>query len=297
LNFPFSVNDSRPEGSGHELYLRAVNKTALYALLIALVLPVAAYLLVDSYSKGIVPMPRHYIYDSVVTRTEDGKQVTDTLWHRLPDFSFTNQLGKKVGWRDVEGKVTVAQFFFTHCPTICPRMMVNIKKLQEGISSGKKVGDNKATFVQFLSFTVDPERDSVPALKNWADRFGISPDNWWLLTGPKKEIYDLSINDMKLWAEDKGVDTGFLHTDLMVLIDKHQYIRGYYHALDTASIGKLSQDIILVSLEKERGRKKPFDGKLLLIIILGVLLVGGGIVFFSFLNADKRRHEFPNQKK
>jgi protein SCO1/2 len=275
-----------------------VNKTALYAILIALVLPVGAYLIVDSYSKGIVPMPRHYIYDSVITRTEKGKEVTDTIWHRLPDISFTNQLGKKVGWRDMEGKVGVAQFFFTHCPTICPPMTINMKKLQDGITSGKKVGDRKPTFVQFLSFSIDPERDSVPALKNWADRFGISPDNWWLLTGPKKEIYDLSINDMKLMAQDGGpVDSNFIHTDLLVLIDKHQYIRGYYHALDSVSLEKLSRDIILVSLEKEAGRKKPFDGKLLLIIILAVLLVGGGIVFFSFLNADKRRHEFPNQKK
>jgi protein SCO1 len=275
-----------------------VNKTALYALLIALVLPVGAYFIVDSYSKGLVPMPRHYIYDSVITRTEKGKEVTDTLWHRLPDFSFTNQLGNKVGWRDMEGKVSVAQFFFTHCPTICPPMTRNMKKLQDGISGGRKVGDNKPTFVQFLSFSIDPERDSVPALKNWADRFGISPDNWWLMTGPKKEIYDLSINDMKLMAQDGGpVDTNFIHTDLLVLIDKHQYIRGYYHALDTAAIGKLSQDIILVSLEKDSGTKKPFDGKILLILILAVLLVGGVIVFFSFLNADKRRHEFPNQKK
>lgn len=275
-----------------------MNKTALYALLIALVLPVGAYLIVDSYSKGLVPMPRHYIYDSVVTRTEKGKEVTDTIWHRLPDFSFTNQLGKKVGWRDMEGKVSVAQFFFTHCPTICPPMTVNMKKLQDGISAGKKVGDNKPTFVQFLSFSIDPERDSVPALKNWADRFGISPDNWWLMTGPKKEIYDLSINDMKLMAQDGGpVDSNFIHTDLLVLIDKHQYIRGYYHALDTTAIGRLSQDIILVSLEKDETTKKPFDGKLLLIMVLGVLLVGGVIIFFSFLNADKRRHEFPNQKK
>jgi protein SCO1 len=275
-----------------------VNKTALYALLIAIALPVAGYLIIDSYSRGVVPMPRHYIYDSVITKTINGKQVTDTAWHRLPDFSLTNQLGKKVEWSDMEGKVVVANFFFTHCPTICPPMMRNMKRLQDGISSGEKVGDQQAKFVQFLSFSIDPERDSAQALKKWGDRFNISPDNWWLLTGPKKEIYDLSINDMKLIAQDGGPnDTAFLHTDLMVLIDKHHYIRGYYHGLDTSSIGRLSRDIILVSLEKDPKGQKVFDGKILLLMILFVLVLGGTIVFFSFLKADKRRHGIYDQTK
>jgi protein SCO1 len=276
-----------------------VNKTALYALLIAIALPIAGYLIIDSYSKGIVPMPRHYIYDSVVTQTSNGKQVTDTIWHKVPGFSLTNQLGKKVDWSDMEGKVVVANFFFTHCPTICPPMMVNMKRLQDGISSGQKVGDQQARFVQFLSFSIDPERDSVAALKKWADRFRISPDNWWLLTGPKKEIYDLSINDMKLIAQDGGPsDSDFLHTDMMVLIDKHHYIRGYYHGLDTSSIGRLSRDIILISLEKDpQAKNKMFDGKLLLFLLLFVLVVGGTIVFFSLLKADRRRHEIYDYKK
>jgi protein SCO1 len=275
-----------------------VNKTALYALIIAIVLPVAGYLIIDSYSKGLVPMPRHYIYDSVITKTKNGKEVTDTIWHRLPNFSLTNQLGNKVDWSDMEGKVVVANFFFTHCPTICPPVTRNMKRLQDGISSGQKVGDQQARFVQFLSFTIDPERDSVAALKKWADRFQISPDNWWLLTGPKKEIYDLSINDMKLIAQDGGpVDSEFLHTDLMVLIDKHRFIRGYYHGLDTSSIGRLSRDIILVSLEKDKQSEKVFDGKILMLMILLVLVVGGTIVFFSFLKADKRRNGIYDQKK
>jgi protein SCO1 len=105
-----------------------VNKTALYALLIAILLPVTGYLIVDSFSSDVVPMPRHYIYDSVTTKIEKGKQVTDTAWHSIPDFNFTNQLGNKVGWKDMEGKTVVADFFFTHCPTICPRMTINMKK-------------------------------------------------------------------------------------------------------------------------------------------------------------------------
>ncbi|MCW3073357.1 MAG: electron transporter SenC [Flaviaesturariibacter sp.] len=236
-------------------------------------------------------MPRHYIYDSVVTRTENGKQIDDTLWKKLPDFKLTNQLGKEVGWEDMKGKVVVADFFFTHCPTICPRMTMNMKRLQSGISSGQKVGDKTQRFVQFLSFSVDPERDSVPALKDWANRFEIDPDSWWLLTGDKKMIYDLSIEHMKVLAQDgKGVDTSFFHTDYIVLIDKHRNIRGYYHGLDTTAIGQLSRDIILVSLEKDPKRKGLFEGKLeLLAIVFGAAILGI-ILLFIFLKKDKLRH-------
>ncbi|MDB5197670.1 MAG: electron transporter SenC [Flaviaesturariibacter sp.] len=275
-----------------------MNKSALSGLLIALLLPLTGYFIVKSFSHDVVPMPGHYIYDSVITKTEKGKQLTDTVWHKLPDFSLTNQLGKQVGWEDMKGKVVVADFFFTHCPTICPAMTMNMKRLQDGISSGQRVGDQQPRFVQFLSFSVDPERDSVPALKTWANRFEINPDHWWLLTGNKKTIYDLSIEDMKVLAIDgKGEDTSFFHTDMMVLIDKNRNIRGYYHGLDTASIGQLSRDIILVSLEKDPKKKGIFDGQLeLLAIVFGAAIIGI-ILLMQFLKKDKRSHGIgANQK-
>ncbi|MDB5252550.1 MAG: electron transporter SenC [Flaviaesturariibacter sp.] len=265
-----------------------VNKTALLGLLVALLLPLTGYLIVNSFSDQVVPMPRHMIYDSVSTRTVNGKEQNDTTWHRIPDFSLTNQLGRQVGWNDMKGKVVVADFFFTHCPTICPRLTTNMKRLQDGISSGQKIGDQQQRFVQFLSFTVDPERDSVEALREWGNRFSIDPDNWWLLTGDKKAIYDLSIKDMKVLAIDgKGVDTNFFHTDVMVLIDKNRLIRGFYHGLDTASVGQLSRDIILVSLEKDPKRAGLFAGQLgLLAVVFGAAIVCV-IALFVFLKKEK----------
>jgi protein SCO1/2 len=278
-----------------------VNKTAIIGILMALVLPLTGYFIVKQYSKDVTPMPRRYIYDSVATSMRNGKQEVDTLWHRLPDFRLTNQLGRTVTWdslkvKGVDGeparnKVVVASFFFTHCPTICPRMTDNLMRLQNGLSSGQRVGDQQAKFVQMLSFSVDPERDSVPALKAWANRWGIDPDKWWLLTGDKRAIYDLSINHMKLLAEDgKGIDTNFLHTDLVVLIDGNRNIRGYYHGLDTASIGQLSRDLILVSLEKDPHRKSIFAGKLETLALLVFALIGGFTLLFYFLKKDKRQH-------
>jgi protein SCO1 len=274
-----------------------VNKTAVLGLLVALLLPLIGYFIIDGFTDRAVTMPRHYIYDSVTTRTIDGKQVTDTAWHRLPDFNLTNQLGREVGWDDIGAKVTVANFFFTRCPTICPQIMLNTKQLQDGIKSSEKTGNRFPDFIQFLSFTVDPERDSVRDLKKWADRFQINPENWWLLTGEKKEIYDLSIEHMKLGLVDgEGIDTGFFHTDYMVLIDRNRNIRGYYHGLDTVSVGKLSRDIILLALEKDPNRKKFFEGKFQMFAVLFLLTLAGLAVLFLVLKKDKRTHGITGKK-
>jgi len=164
-------------------------------------------------------------------------------------------------------------------------MTKNMKRLQESIRAAEKVGDRVPDFVQFLSFSVDPERDSVTQLKKWADRFQINPENWWLLTGEKKEIYDLAINDMKLGLVDgQGVDTNFIHTDHFVLIDRNRKVRGYYHGLDSASLARLSEDIIFLSLEKDRSKKSVFQGKLELIAIFvlsALALVGFLLLLFK----------------
>jgi protein SCO1 len=266
-----------------------VNKNALIAITVALLVPLVSYLVGRNYSYKAVQMPRHYIYDSVITTTVNGKLKEDTVWHRVPDFSLTNQLGKTVSWKDMEGKVVIADFFFTHCPTICPQLTLNMKRLEQGITNAQRAGDKTQHFIQYLSFTVDPERDSVAALKRWADRFQINPENWWLLTGPKKEIYDLSIEHMKILAEDgNGVDTSFFHTDFMVLLDKYRNIRGYYHGLDTTALTRLSRDAVLLSLEKDPHRKKFFEGKLEgLAIIFLVTIIGLGVLVY-FLKRETK---------
>ena len=241
-------------------------------------------------------MPRHYLPDTVITKTKSGKQYTDTVWHQLPDFSFTNQLGNKVSWKDMQGKIVVADFFFTHCPTICPNMTRAMKLLQDGIKSADKVGNREANFVQFLSITIDPERDSVAQLKKWSDRFQINPQDWWLLTGDKKKIYDYSINEMKMMAVDGGpTDSNFLHSDIFVLIDTNRYVRGYRHvldadgAIDTAAVARLSEDIVLLSLEKASKRKSFFAGKVELILIIFLIAAIGLVVLFGFLKRERKR--------
>lgn len=259
-----------------------MNKKAFYALMLAVLLPLLCYLVVKKYSESAITMPRHYLPDTVINTVKKGKMVSDTVWHRLPDFSLTNQQGEPAGWDDLKGKIVVADFFFTHCPTICPGMTRNMKRLQESINNSQRVGDKTPEFVHFLSFSIDPERDSVPQIKHWADRFQVNPDQWWLLTGDKKVIYDMAINHMKLMQVDgQGIDTNFIHTDYFVLIDTNRHVRGYYHGLDTMALRQLSSDIIFLSKEKDPSKKEFLAGKLQIVAIAFLCaIIGVAILLF-----------------
>jgi len=267
-------------------------------LILAVLVPLLSYFIIKQMSTDAIHIPKPVYEDSTISKVVKGKIENETIWHKIPNFKLTNQEGDEVSLHDMVRvdpetgdtvpKIIVANFFFTHCATICPGMTMNIKKMQESIKKSEKVGDRTADFVQFLSFSVDPDRDSVTALKKWADRFQINPDNWWLLTGDKKTIYDLSLNQMSLSIQDpQGVDTGFFHTDIVVLIDRDRVIRmprdefgnpRPYHATEEKDLIKLSEDIVLLMLEKDKKKKSFFDGKLeLLGVVFLLTLVGLGI--------------------
>ncbi len=235
-----------------------MSKKALLALLLALLIPVICYFLVKWSSEKAVVMPRNFYYDTVVENVSDGKKTSDTVWHKTANVTLINQLGDTVSLYDIKGKVIVADFFFTRCPSICPNLTRNMARLQQSFShynQGRKVVDS--SIVRFISFSVDPTRDSVRALKNYADRFGVDHDNWWLLTGPKKTIYDFALNELKMGLVDgEGVDTAFMHTEKFVLLDREYKVRGYYNGLDTTSLSRLAEDIGLLMLEKDKSKKR-----------------------------------------
>jgi len=259
-----------------------LNKKGLYAVLMAFLLPLICYLILRNYTNEALSMPRHYMPDSIGTKLENGKQVPDTTWHRVPDFQLVNQLGDTVQLSDFDGKIIVADFFFTRCPTICPALTTNMKTLEEAITNAQRVGDRTNNNIHYLSFSVDPERDSVTDLKKWADRFQVNPEKWDLLTGDKKTIYDLAINHLKLGLVDgKGIDTSFIHTDHFVLIDGHRYIRGYYHGLDSADLKQLSRDAVLLTLERDRTKKSGLPVKAIAIFFL-IAAVAVGLFMILF---------------
>ncbi|HVF95670.1 MAG TPA: SCO family protein [Flavisolibacter sp.] len=252
-----------------------MNKTALYGLLLGVFIPVMAYFIMKFIPTN--EMPHRLFVDSVEKTIKGGKETVDTVWHKVPDFKLTNQLGQTVSWADIKGKIVVADFFFTRCPVVCPHMTRNMKRLQDAVRKNVRAGPKDADFVQFISFTVDPTHDSVAQLKRFADRYQINPQNWWLLTGDKKQIYDLALTGMKLGINETDVDTAFIHPQQFILLDKDRVTRSrrdkygnveLYNGLDSNDVKNIAEDIILLTLEKEKGRKFFLAGKLPLIGIV-----------------------------
>jgi protein SCO1 len=253
-----------------------MNKKAILALCIAILIPVVSYLFVKYAGEGAVQIPRRWLADTTITTVQDSKIVTDTVWHKTANITLTNQLGDTVSLYDIKGKAIVIDFFFTSCGSICPTLTKNMAKLQGSFQKG---GDTRqkidTSVVQFVSFTVDPERDSVGKIKAYADKFGVNHDNWWFLTGNKDSIYNFAFEQLKVDKfSTEPVDPDFVHTNRFVLLDKEYIVRGFYNGLDSVSLKQLARDIGTLMLEKEPGEKPklPFD-PVLMAIIFGVALV------------------------
>jgi protein SCO1/2 len=227
-----------------------MNKRAVLGLMLAIILPLAGYYIVKFYGESATQMPHRYFFDSVVTSTNNGKQTIDTIWHQASNISLTNQLGKQVTFDDLKGKILVIDFFFTRCPSICPRMAKAMKRLQNSFINSND------SIVQFISVSIDPEHDSVTQLRNFANRYTSNHDSWWFVTGNKKQIYDFALNEIKASVADVNVDTAFVHTENFFLLDKNRVVRGWYNGLDTIAQARLVRDIPLLMLEKNK--KKTF---------------------------------------
>lgn len=267
-----------------------MNKKSLLGLSVAILLPVFCYLILKFASDSAVDMPRKYLLDTVVTRVEKGKMITDSIWHTTANIHLQNQLGDTVSLYDRPGKVIVADFFFTHCAGICPRLTANMAKLQQSFIRG---GDTRkkidTSIVQFISFSIDPERDSVPVLKEYADRFGVNHDNWWMLTGRKDSIYKFAFEELKVDKfSEEPISPDFVHTSRFVLIDKNFKVRGYYNGLDSSSISKLARDIGLLMLEKDKGQKSTVFNEIIDLIWLWLIIVVLVIFFMVYMRGRRK---------
>lgn len=157
-------------------------------------------------------------------------------YHTIADFSFTNQNGKTVTQKDYEGKVYVADFFFTTCGSICPKMTTNLVDVQKVIKNNPKV--------KLLSLSVFPETDTVPALKAYAKKYGVIDAKWNLVTGDKKEIYTLARKSylaVKMGKPEELYD--MVHTENFVLVDQKKRVRGFYDGTKKEEIQRLIEDI------------------------------------------------------
>jgi protein SCO1/2 len=157
---------------------------------------------------------------------------------RVPAFALTSETGAPFDSQTLAGKIWVADFFFTTCLGPCPRMSARMNWVQKQVAS--------LPDVRLVSFTVDPEHDTPPVLKAYAQRFRAQPGRWFLLTGSQTTLNTLDRNAFKMG----NVDGSFVHSTLFALVDRHGQIRGYYHTEDGASLEPLIADIRRLTRER-----------------------------------------------
>lgn len=186
---------------------------------------------VDTY----IPLPYIGQHD-VEMIIRDGVEEMDTVYHVVPPFFLMNQDSQIVTNDLVKGKVHVANFFFTSCPAICPAMIEQMKRFQ-GLT-------NDIEELVILSHTIDPERDTIPKLRQYIADRSIDTHNWHFLYGERSYVHDLGKQGYMVNAmQDEKAEGGFLHSEHFVLIDREGHVRGLYTGTDTEDVNRLNEDI------------------------------------------------------
>ena len=166
------------------------------------------------------------------------------MFHKIPKFSFTNQLGKEVTNETLKGTIYVANFFFTTCPNICIQLTKNMHKLQE-----KYADDNE---IKLISHSVFPSNDTVEVLKEYGERQHVNPEKWHLVTGEKEKIYQLAREAYfadEVYKKTHEKDR-FMHTENLILIDKQGHIRGVYKGTLPEEVLRIQRHIEILKNEK-----------------------------------------------
>jgi len=223
--------------------LKGVKNTVILALILAV--PGFLYYLLTAKGKNrYKPLP---IYGpKVVAQTSHkyhGKVIPDTVYHQIADFNLTDQDGKKVSLKSFAGQILVVNFFFTNCPTVCKQMNDNMDILAESYIRNK--------MLHFISITVDPDKDSAPILKTYANQFKINANKWSFLTGDTATVYNLARQSFLVNALKVGKDD-FIYSDKLILIDPVGCIRGYYEGTDSKDVTKMNDEIKVQIAEELR---------------------------------------------
>jgi protein SCO1 len=169
----------------------------------------------------------------------------DTIYATIPDFEFINQDSVLISNKTYQGKIYVVDFFFTHCPTICPKVMKNMLRINE------KFKDNPN--VMLLSHSIDPKRDSIGRLKVYATNLGIEAAKWSLVTGDKFKIYEIANKYFAVAKEDPDAPGGFDHSGNIILVDSKRRVRAFADGTDANAVNQFIQNIELL-LDEESAK-------------------------------------------
>lgn len=167
----------------------------------------------------------------------DGKEVADTVYPKMIDFTYLNQDSIKISSKQMKGKIWIAEFFFTTCPTICKPMTKQMIRLNKNTN-------DIAEHLQFISFTINPKNDSPSVLKKYIKDNKIQTKNWQFFTGDEEETHRLGIENFQLFAgQDPSIAGGYAHSGEFTLVDKEGYVRGVYLGTNPKEVDKLEQDL------------------------------------------------------
>lgn len=176
-----------------------------------------------------------------IEKQVDGNTIVDTLYHSIGSFKLLNQDSTYITDQNFRDQIYVANFFFTHCPSICPTMQRNLLTIYEEYKDDDRIS--------FLSHSIDFKYDSPSVLKAYADKLGVTNSQWQFVTGSKADIYGMAEKYLVYTKEDENAPGGYDHQSYLVLIDKQGRIRGAYDGTEIEQVKMLSKDISILLAE------------------------------------------------
>ncbi|QMU27210.1 SCO family protein [Adhaeribacter radiodurans] len=205
---------------------------------ILLLVPIFLFLFLKGFGTNHYSLPTYYPTineDTELPVVKDG----DTVFQKVPDFRFVSQEGKSVSQADLNNTVYVANFFFASCQDVCKKMSAQMVRVNEAFKNNPQV--------KLISYTVDPERDSVAVLKRYAEMYQANPAKWLFVTGPKTELYALAHNGYKVSAmQAPGTIPDFIHSEKLILVDKEKHVRGIYDGTNPQDVDRLITEITVL---------------------------------------------------
>ena len=215
-------------------------RIVLFFLLVCAAITIAYVMTLDQQSVKTLPIIQP---KDVKKEMVDPELLQIGMGHRIGDFTLLNQYGESITLEKVKGNVFVAEYFFTTCGTICPKMTEQMTRVQEQFRGNDKV--------KILSFTVNPDYDTVQVLLEYAEKYGAEKEQWYFLTGSKEELYRLARKSFFVLKPAEAINLGdagsdFIHTNNFVLVDQQLRIRGYYDGTSISEVNELMEDIELL---------------------------------------------------
>lgn len=232
-----------------------MDKSLVYktiGMILATVLPVVLFLYFrtnNGFQQNNM-LPHAWWPISVDSIEENGKWKYDTVFHKIPHFKYVSSSGQIVTDSDMIGKISVVNFFFAQCPSICPIMNSNMANVIQSVSASNNL--------RVFSFTIDPDRDSLAALAEYSNKYNTGKITWHFLRGQQDSTFQLGRNGFKIPVDNTDSETDFLHSDRMILVDAKKQVRGYYLGTDSSDMSRLKNDLVLMldDLENPKKRRK-----------------------------------------